>query len=38
MIGDLVLEVLQGRPARSLGDLGLCGIDCPPGCCLASQA
>jgi ferrochelatase len=34
MVGDLVLEVQSGTPALSLGDLGLCGIDCPPGCCL----
>ena len=34
MIRELVLERLEGAPARSLADLGLCGIDCPAGCCV----
>jgi ferrochelatase len=35
MIGELVLEQTQGKPARTLGRLGLCGIDCAPDCCPA---
>jgi protoporphyrin/coproporphyrin ferrochelatase len=35
MIADLVLEQLEGAEPRSLGRLGLCGIDCPAGCCPA---
>jgi len=34
MIRELVLERLDGVAPRSLGDLGLCGIDCPAGCCV----
>ena len=34
MIAELVREITEGAPARSLGRLGLCGIDCPAGCCL----
>jgi protoporphyrin/coproporphyrin ferrochelatase len=37
MIADLVLEVQAGGPAWLLGDLGLCGIDCPPRCCLPAD-
>jgi protoporphyrin/coproporphyrin ferrochelatase len=33
MIRELVLERTVDAPARSLGTLGLCGIDCPAGCC-----
>jgi ferrochelatase len=32
---DLVEEQLAGRPAASLSGLGLCGQDCPAGCCPA---
>jgi ferrochelatase len=34
-IADLVEEQLRGRPPESAGSLGLCGIDCPAGCCPA---
>jgi ferrochelatase len=33
MICELVAEQLAGAEPRNLGDLGLCGIDCPDGCC-----
>ncbi len=33
MIAELVLEHTAGVAPRSLGRLGLCGIDCPSGCC-----
>jgi ferrochelatase len=36
-IRELVAEQLVGAPPRSLGALGLCGIDCPPGCCPAPR-
>jgi ferrochelatase len=32
-IRELVLEQLQGEEPKSLGTLGLCGIECPQGCC-----
>jgi ferrochelatase len=34
MIRELVLEQLEGHEPQLLGDLGVCGIDCPAGCCL----
>ena len=34
-IRELVEERLTGAPARALGSLGLCGIDCPDACCPA---
>ncbi|HET8582955.1 MAG TPA: ferrochelatase [Jatrophihabitans sp.] len=34
-IRELVEERLTGAPARALGALGLCGIDCPDRCCPA---
>jgi ferrochelatase len=34
---DLVEEQLTGRPAVSLGELGVCGQDCPSGCCPAPR-
>ena len=34
-IAELVSEQLTGAVARSLSTLGLCGIDCPAGCCPA---
>ena len=36
-IRELVQEQLDGVPPRSDGMLGLCGIDCPPGCCPAPR-
>jgi protoporphyrin/coproporphyrin ferrochelatase len=32
-IRELVQEHLAGAPAKTLGALGLCGIDCPQDCC-----
>lgn len=32
-IRELVQEQLDGTPPRSLGTLGLCGVDCPDDCC-----
>jgi len=32
-IAALVEEQLRGADPLALGTLGLCGIDCPPGCC-----
>jgi hypothetical protein len=32
-----VLEQVADVPAQSLGTLGLCGIDCPVGCCPAPR-
>jgi ferrochelatase len=34
-IGDLVFERLGRQQPRNLGRLGLCGVDCPAGCCPA---
>ena len=34
MIRELVLEETDGAPRAALGTLGICGLDCPPGCCL----
>src|SRR5579875_1265281 len=36
-IRELVEEQLSGAPPRALGELGLCGIDCPAGCCPAPR-
>jgi ferrochelatase len=36
-IAELVEEQLRGTQPRSLGSLGLCGADCPPGCCPAPR-
>ncbi len=36
-ICDLVAERLEGAEPQALGDLGLCGIDCPAGCCPAPK-
>ena len=36
-IRELVEEHLTGAAPRSLGTLGLCGIDCPATCCPAPQ-
>jgi len=36
-IRELLEEALVGAPARALGGLGLCGIDCPQWCCPAPK-
>src|SRR3954451_5525136 len=36
-IRELVLERLADAPPRGLGTLGLCGVDCPDGCCPAPR-
>jgi ferrochelatase len=36
-VRELVQERLTGAPPRFLGDLGLCGVDCPDGCCPAPR-
>jgi len=35
MVRQLVQEELAGAPREWLGDLGVCGLDCPVGCCPA---
>jgi ferrochelatase len=35
MIAALVEEQLRGTPPQHLGRLGVCGVDCPDGCCPA---
>jgi ferrochelatase len=35
MVRELVQEELTGTPRERLGDLGVCGLDCPVGCCPA---
>jgi len=37
MVRELVEEHLTGAEPRWLGDLGLCGIACPDGCCPAPR-
>jgi ferrochelatase len=37
MVRELVSEEMAGAPRASLGRLGLCGIDCPAGCCPAPR-
>lgn len=32
-IRELVLERLADAPPQALGGLGICGVDCPDGCC-----
>ena len=34
-IRELVLEHVAAAEPKSVGTLGLCGIDCPKGCCPA---
>jgi len=34
MIRELVQEEIAGTPRAALGTLGICGRDCPEGCCL----
>jgi ferrochelatase len=34
-VRELVLEQLQGDEPKLLGSLGLCGVECPDGCCPA---
>lgn len=36
-IRELVEERLAGAEPKSIGNLGLCGIDCPVGCCPAPK-
>jgi ferrochelatase len=36
-VRELVLERISGSEPRSLGSLGLCGVDCPEGCCPAPR-
>ena len=36
-IRELVQEQLDGATPKSLGELGLCGIDCPDRCCPTPQ-
>lgn len=36
-IRELVEEQVRGTAPRSAGRLGLCGVDCPPGCCPAPR-
>ena len=36
-IRELVQERLDGAEPRSLGALGICGVDCPEGCCPAPR-
>lgn len=36
-VADLVEEQMSGTEAEALGDLGLCGIDCPATCCPAPR-
>ena len=37
MVRELVLEQIAGHPARSAGNLGICGWACPGGCCPPPQ-
>ncbi|HEY7047623.1 MAG TPA: ferrochelatase [Jatrophihabitantaceae bacterium] len=37
MVRELVLEELAGAPRELLGDLGVCGLHCPLGCCPAPR-
>lgn len=37
MVRELVLEQAAGEPARSAGDLGICGRECPLWCCPPPQ-
>ncbi len=36
-VRELIEEQVSGGAAHALGDLGLCGIDCPDGCCPAPK-
>lgn len=36
-VRELVEEQVRGAAPRSLGRLGLCGVDCPAGCCPAPR-
>ncbi len=36
-VRELVDEQMRGSAPRSLGTLGLCGIECPDGCCPAPR-
>jgi ferrochelatase len=37
MVRELVQERLDSAAPQALGNLGLCGIDCPAGCCPAPR-
>jgi ferrochelatase len=37
MVRELVQEEIAGAPRARLGDLGICGLDCPAGCCEVSS-
>jgi protoporphyrin/coproporphyrin ferrochelatase len=37
VIRELVQEEVAGAPRAVLGTLGICGLDCPSGCCLVRQ-
>jgi protoporphyrin/coproporphyrin ferrochelatase len=37
MVRELVAEQLSGAPRRSVGTLGICGWNCPDGCCPRPQ-
>jgi ferrochelatase len=36
-VRELVLERVAGAEPRAAGRLGLCGIDCPDGCCVVAR-
>jgi ferrochelatase len=36
-IRELVQEQLDGAEPKTLGTLGICGVDCPADCCPAPQ-
>jgi len=36
-IRELVSEQLSGAPAQTLSPLGVCGFECPTGCCPAPR-
>ncbi len=37
MVRQLVLEEIAGAERESLGRLGICGFECPAGCCLTPR-
>jgi protoporphyrin/coproporphyrin ferrochelatase len=38
MVRQLVQEEIAGAPPAMLGNLGICGLNCPPGCCELAAA